>query len=75
MRPEIGQRVCFLTLLSKKEFLGHIVYISNITGDCRVKLDIQDKLVNGVLYYEESPTGEIPASHWQACFPYTNKDL
>ncbi len=65
----VGQRVILCTLLMEGDFPGEIVYVDPVFGTCVVKLERQVKPVNGVLYYERRPRGEIPASHWQFCFP------
>ena len=67
---KIGERVILNTLLRVGDFPGEIVGISffELAETCIVKLDCQEKLVRGVLYYESEPD-VISSNSWQICYP------
>ena len=68
MKPQLNQRVTLNTLLCEGDFPGMIVDINPLTFLCKVKLDRQEELVTGVMYYKEPPI-EVRSSLWQICYP------
>lgn len=64
----IGLRVHFASLLTSETYTGTIAGKHRIFDTYMVKLDT-GRIITNVLYYDSEPTGEIPASSWQVCWP------
>lgn len=72
IRMKIAQRVILNTLQRKGDFLGRIVEETLVDYVCVVKLDIQDELVDSVVYYDERPE-VVDTIAWQICYPVRNE--